>query len=146
MPANLVLVGKCPGCLSACSKKLHVLLACKLKLLYYCFSFKWKPFTLPGIWIFNVGKYPPLVHLPSVMLCVSARRAECRPSLKGGDAVGMKDFPLVLPLVSHGKFIFNREALIASSLASLGCVCCHMPSRAHAPMLQMLLLSSAKEG
>lgn len=56
----------------------------------------------------------------------------------------MKDFPLVLPLVPHGKSVFSREALIAHVPAPLGWVCCHMPFRAHAPTLQMLLLPSAR--
>lgn len=60
--------------------------------------------------------------------------------------MGMKDFPLVLPLLLHGKFIFNRRALISGCLAALCSVCGHVPFRAHAPILQMLLLSSAGAG
>lgn len=58
----------------------------------------------------------------------------------------MKGFPLVLPLVLHGKFIFNRRALMSSCLAPLSTVCCHTPFRALAPILQMLLLSSVRAG
>lgn len=73
MPGNLVLVGKCSGCLSRCSKKLHVLLVCKLKLLYYYFSFKWKPFTLWGIWIFNLGNISAGIASLSDALCIRMR-------------------------------------------------------------------------
>lgn len=54
--------------------------------------------------------------------------------------MGVKDFPLVLPLVLHGKFIFSK--LPGSSEQSL----LHVPFRAHAPILQMLLLSSVRAG
>lgn len=58
----------------------------------------------------------------------------------------MKVFPLVLPLVLHGKYIFKRRALTSSCLAPPSSVWEPYAFQSSSPILQMLLLSSAGAG
>lgn len=83
------------------------------------------------------------ISFPREALCISIRSWAWN-SLKCGGVMGVKDFPLVLPLVLHGKFIFNRRSLMLKAFLSR--VCCHVPFRAHAPIQQMLLPSSVRAG
>lgn len=58
------------------------------------------------------------VSFPTDVLCISIKSWAWH-SLKCGGVMGLKDFPLVLPLVLHGKFIFNGRALMSNCLALL---------------------------